>query len=107
MSRLTTSLAIGAMAGLALTGLAAPAAAKSAVQPETHKAAYWEAYWAGEGLDVTCEKMEYGDGMKLAELDGAYWMYLKAGQAYEESRVDVTMDKDVSFVIRCYGGPRS
>ncbi|GCE76816.1 hypothetical protein [Cellulomonas biazotea] len=101
MSRIATSLAATAIAGAALALLAAPASAKSPVDPFLHNPDNWE-----NGV-YTCTKVEYVDGTKSYVVpDGVAFVVVKTGTVYtvvDHDPYGTThwFAKDISFVISC------
>ncbi len=98
MALIRNALITGAVAGMALAGLAAPASA--AVNPND------PAYY---GTD--CSKVEYVDGTKSYVVQPGDTVYIKTGTvitAYTNTTgapVTLYFAKDISFVITCPGEP--
>lgn len=100
MRRFTRSAAIAGCA-VAIAGIAGPAAA--GVNPLLNQESYWE-----DGGTYDCTKMEYVDGTFSAEVpDGAAFIVVKAGtvvtQVFADEYGGYTGDKDISFIITCWG----
>ncbi|HQY32646.1 hypothetical protein [Actinotalea sp.] len=110
MSRLSSTLTV--TLGLALVGLAGPAAAGGhGVDPALHQASAWES------PGVTCTKAEYADGVAALVLpaapDGYAWtqVILKAGTQHtvlpassDPAAVYAPANgKDISHAITCLG----
>jgi hypothetical protein len=99
MVRIRKALIAGAVAGLALTGLAGPAVA--GISNPNNPGYYGE----------DCTKVEYVDGTTSYIVQPGDTVYIKTGTVitpYTNTTTEpVTLyfDKDISFVITCPGEP--
>ena len=108
-------LAATVIALVALIGLSAPSSAAPKAD-NTNTTSYWEAHLAAQGIDATCTKTEYRDGMGSLTLPvlttGSYvLLVLKAGSGDGENEVwhdpmagvayEHSTGKDISHAIVC------
>jgi len=99
MSVLKRTLGACAATGLALAAFATPASADGVDSAMNHPG-----YWGDD-----CTKVEYADGLHVAAVPaGGDFLIVKTGRSY--TRVDygsMYFDKDISFIITCWGAPQS